>query len=169
VHRKYIPIYIQQDATLHRLFIFGNCSTYFGWYLHPSSGEHTPVSTASGICQTVAVAVWQIPDVLNTVVCALDDGWRYHPKHVEQFPDINKRRKVVSCWIYIGINLSGLSQKSCSLFLSKFFHIIWRIAEWRSMPRIQSGVQHFKHRVFIKTFIFVGTNASRKSKVFSTQ
>jgi len=29
-HRKYIPIYIQQDATLHSLFISGNCSTCFG-------------------------------------------------------------------------------------------------------------------------------------------
>jgi len=28
----------------------GNCSTYFGWYLHPSSGAQTTVSTASGIC-----------------------------------------------------------------------------------------------------------------------
>jgi hypothetical protein len=45
--------YIQQDATLHRLFISGNCSTCFGWYFHPSSGEHTTVSTASGICHTV--------------------------------------------------------------------------------------------------------------------
>jgi hypothetical protein len=53
VHRKYIPIYIQQDATLHSLFISGNCSTCFGWYLHPSSGAHTTVFTASGICQTV--------------------------------------------------------------------------------------------------------------------
>ena len=53
VHRKYIPIYIQQDATLHSLFISGNCSTFFGWYLHPSSGTHTTVSTASGICHTV--------------------------------------------------------------------------------------------------------------------
>jgi hypothetical protein len=26
-HRKYIPIYIQQDATLHSLFISGNCVT----------------------------------------------------------------------------------------------------------------------------------------------
>jgi hypothetical protein len=25
------PIYIQQDATLHSLFISGNCSTYFRW------------------------------------------------------------------------------------------------------------------------------------------
>jgi hypothetical protein len=48
-----IPIYIQQDATLHSLFISGNCSTCLGWYFHPSSGAHTTVSTASGICHTV--------------------------------------------------------------------------------------------------------------------
>jgi hypothetical protein len=53
VHRKYIPIYIQQDATLHNLFICGNFSTCFGWYFHPSSGAHTTVSTTSGICHTV--------------------------------------------------------------------------------------------------------------------
>jgi hypothetical protein len=35
-----------------------------------------------------------------------DDGWKYHPKHAEQFPDINKLCNVASCWIYIGI-LSG--------------------------------------------------------------
>ena len=46
-------LYIQQDATLHSLFISGNCSTCFGWYFHPSSGAHTTVSTASGICHTV--------------------------------------------------------------------------------------------------------------------
>ena len=40
VQRKYISIHIQQDATLHSLFICGNCSTCFGWYLHPSSGAH---------------------------------------------------------------------------------------------------------------------------------
>ena len=48
-----IPIYMQQDATLHSLFISRNCSTCFGWYLHPSSGAHTTVSTASGICHTI--------------------------------------------------------------------------------------------------------------------
>jgi hypothetical protein len=53
VHRKYISIYIQQDATLHSLFIPGNCSTCFRWYLQPSSGAHTTVFTASGICHTV--------------------------------------------------------------------------------------------------------------------
>jgi hypothetical protein len=53
VHRKYIPIYIQQDAKLHSLFISGNCSTCFGWYFQPSSDANTTVSTASGICHTV--------------------------------------------------------------------------------------------------------------------
>jgi hypothetical protein len=53
-----IPIYIQQDATLHNLFISGNCSTCFGWYFYPSSGAHSIVSTASGICHT-GTAIWR--------------------------------------------------------------------------------------------------------------
>jgi len=28
-----------------------------------------------------------MPGAVDTVVCAPDDGWRYHPKHEEQFPD----------------------------------------------------------------------------------
>ena len=35
-------------------YISVNCSTCFGWYLHPSSGAQTTVSTASGTCQTVS-------------------------------------------------------------------------------------------------------------------
>ena len=116
-----IPIYsyIQQDATLHSLFVSGNCSTCFGWYFHPSSGAQTTVSTASGISHAVTVicryrggagtlsrwrqitvTVWKIPDAVDTVVCAPEDGWRYHPKHVEQFPELCK---VASHWIYIRI------------------------------------------------------------------
>jgi len=48
-----IPIYIQQDATLHSLFTSGNCSTCFGWYHQPSSKAQTTVSTVSDICHTV--------------------------------------------------------------------------------------------------------------------
>jgi hypothetical protein len=44
--------------------------------------------------------VLQIADAVDTAVCVLDDGWMYHPKHVEQFPDINKMCNVTSCWIY---------------------------------------------------------------------
>jgi hypothetical protein len=53
--------------------------------------------------------VWKISDAVDTVVCAHDDGWKYHPKHVEQFSDINKLCNVASCWIYtyIGILLGA--------------------------------------------------------------
>ena len=81
-----IPTYIQQDATLHSLFSAGNCSTCFECYLPPSSGAYTTVSTASGICHTVtatcryqrqvAVTVWQMPDAVDIVVYAPDDGGR---------------------------------------------------------------------------------------------
>jgi hypothetical protein len=46
-----------------------------------------------------------MPDAVDTVVCAPDDGWKYHPKHVRQFPDINKLCNVASSWIYIGIQI----------------------------------------------------------------
>jgi hypothetical protein len=87
-----MSIIVQQVATIYNLFISVNCSTYFGWYLHPSSGAHITLCTASGISVTV------------TVIRAPDDGWRYHPKHVEQFTDINKLYIVATCWTIIDIN-----------------------------------------------------------------
>jgi hypothetical protein len=38
------------------------------------------------------------------VVCTPDDGWKYHPKHVEQFPDINCVTLHL-CWIYSYIEI----------------------------------------------------------------
>jgi hypothetical protein len=51
-------------------FIYGNCSTCFGWYFHPSSGAHTTVSTASGICHTV------------TAICVNSHTFRDSPDHL---------------------------------------------------------------------------------------
>jgi hypothetical protein len=69
----------------------GNCSTCFGWYHHPSSGAQTSLSTASGICHTAIAAGGsngiKTPDPVGIVVCAPDDGWWYHTKYLEQFPD----------------------------------------------------------------------------------
>ena len=76
MHRKYIPIYIQQDATLHSLFISGSCCTCFGWYFHPSSGAHTTISTASGICHTVT-AICLSRGRAGTV------GGVRHPQHTQ--------------------------------------------------------------------------------------
>ena len=35
-------------------------------------------------------------------MCAPDDGWGIHPKHVEQFTETNKLCNVASCWLYFG-------------------------------------------------------------------
>ena len=42
-----------------------------------------------------------MPDAADTVLGAPDDGWKYHPKHVEQLTDTNKLYNVASCCIII--------------------------------------------------------------------
>jgi len=63
----------------------------------------------------VAVTVSIMPDTLDAVIWAPDDGWRYHPKHVEQFADINKLYIAVSCWIIIDTGILALSSMSVSI------------------------------------------------------
>jgi hypothetical protein len=63
-----------KDATLHSLFISGNCSTCFGRYFHPSSGVHTTESAASAICQT-ATAICRYSCIL------LDIYWNMFTMH----------------------------------------------------------------------------------------
>ena len=101
-----MPITVQQDSIIYSLFISVNRSTCFGWYLHPSSGAHVTVSTTSDVTgrelepvpvqsrsRQVAVTGLLVPHAVDTVTGAPDDGWRYHPKHVERFTDINKLLK----------------------------------------------------------------------------
>jgi hypothetical protein len=67
------------------------------------------------------------------VLCAPDDGWKYHPKHVEQFPDINKLCNVTSCWIYeytgilLGtrpiLHISRIKFKLCSYASVIYLHV----------------------------------------------
>jgi len=49
----FVSTIIQQDTTIHSLFISANCSTRFGWYLHPPSAAHITLYTVSGIIETV--------------------------------------------------------------------------------------------------------------------
>jgi hypothetical protein len=51
--RSSIPVYNQKNATLHSLLVTENCSTYFEWYLHSSSGTYTILSAVSVIFHTV--------------------------------------------------------------------------------------------------------------------
>ena len=50
---KFMPIIVQEDATIYSLFISINRSTCFGWYLHPSSEAHVTVSTTRTVNKTV--------------------------------------------------------------------------------------------------------------------
>ena len=97
MHRNNILTYIQQDATLHSLF-------YLETALNVSGGTST--NHQERIQLYLQHLVFVIPlllpaaiaavDAVDTVVCAPDDGWRYHPKHVEQFPD-----KIIGVTLYL--------------------------------------------------------------------
>jgi hypothetical protein len=74
-------------------------------------GVRYPQHTQTG-SNSSTIAADSSNGVTNTRCCryscsASDDGWKYHPKHVEQFPDINKLCNFASCWIYIGIVLGA--------------------------------------------------------------
>ena len=60
MHRNIILIYIQQDATLHSLL-------YLETALHVSGGTITHHQERKQLYK-------QIPDAVDTVVCAPDDG-----------------------------------------------------------------------------------------------
>jgi hypothetical protein len=116
--------YIQQDATLHSLFISGNCSTCFGWYLHPSSGANTTVSTVSVICHiviaTCRLTAGSSNGVTNTRCCrysCMRSWWwvKVPPKTCRAVSRYNKLCKVASCWIYIGIYLRCMDPKTLNL------------------------------------------------------
>jgi hypothetical protein len=80
MHRKYIPIYIQPDATLHSLYL----ETVLHVSTHP---RHQPAAT------------W----VNTTRYCkessAPDDGRKHRPKHVELTRNNKLTRIVASCWM----------------------------------------------------------------------
>jgi hypothetical protein len=75
-------LHIQKDATFHSLFINWNCSTCFGWYIHPSSGAHTTVSTASGICHTV-ITICRFRGRVGTGLSVLWVAYATHSKQLD--------------------------------------------------------------------------------------
>jgi hypothetical protein len=54
VHRNNILLYKSKTrCNITEFILSDNCSTYFGYHYHPSSGEQTTVTTASGNRYTV--------------------------------------------------------------------------------------------------------------------
>ena len=94
-HQELMPLYLQYLTLLRPLLL--------------------PVVNVTGLEQVpiqVAVTVSLMSDTVDTVIWAPDDGWRYHPKHVEQFADINKLYIVACCWIIIARNEKNCYQSS---------------------------------------------------------
>jgi len=70
----------------------------------------------------VAVIVLLMPDAVDTLTWAPDDGWRYHLKHVEWFTDINKLYIVASCWTFIGIHSYIITSLKANTVVFKHLH-----------------------------------------------
>jgi len=54
------------------------------WALPVVIGVELRLQSRSLNSTTIAIG-WPVPDVADTVICVADDGWRDHPKHIEQF------------------------------------------------------------------------------------
>jgi hypothetical protein len=72
----------------------------WNWFECAVGGVRHPQHSQTG-SNSSTIAADSSNGVTNTrccryVVCAPDDGWKYHPKHVEQFPGINKLCNVAS-------------------------------------------------------------------------
>jgi hypothetical protein len=79
---------------------------YSIWYLY-NSNCYQPLSWMIWNSNSSTIAVGSRYGRTSAKCCRYslrvpDDGWRYQPKHVERFPDINKLCNVASCWTYIG-------------------------------------------------------------------
>jgi len=101
----------------------------------------------------IAVTVLQVPDAADTVVSAPDDGWKYHPKHVQQFPEINKLCNVASRWIYIRIHNPVFSYRTVYMrfilnkFLKKVITVVGLVLDETVTPYLtKCGQQDIKLR-----------------------
>ena len=98
-----MSIIVQRDATIHSFITFSaDSSTCFGWY-HPSSGAHS--NSHYNIwhwSNRIATAHRPVPGCNDKFECAPDDGWGYHPKHVEMYAEnIIKLYTLASRWTII--------------------------------------------------------------------
>jgi hypothetical protein len=106
-------------------------------YLYPETALHISGGTSTHHQERIQLYLqhlWQIPDAVDTVVCASYDGWKYHPKHVEQFPDINKLCNVASCWIYeyIGILLGAHPILHISIIRVNGMRYVFEVCLWQN-------------------------------------
>jgi hypothetical protein len=83
VRRKNISIHIQQDAMLHSLFYLETALHILG--VTSTHHQERIQLYLQHLVFVTPLLLRHITDAVDTVVCAPDNGWWYHPKHVEQF------------------------------------------------------------------------------------
>jgi len=93
-------VYLYLETALH---VLGGTSTHHQEHIQLYL-QHLVFVTPLLLCAAIMEELEPVWVCCGWRTC---DGWKYHPKHVELFPDINKLCNVASCWIYeyIGILL----------------------------------------------------------------
>jgi len=113
VYRRCVLIIVKLDATQSSLFVILQVhSTCFGCQPHQSSGIHKTAATSlqRGKAQTcwrevAAQQIWPVPEAVVKVLCTLDDGCGWHPKHVEwTCRIINRPHFIASRWAIINMS-----------------------------------------------------------------
>ena len=99
IHRNF---FYYRLSTLCRFYYISNKMQRYTVYLYLETAVHVSGCTSTHHQEHIQL---YLQHAVDTVVYAPDDGWRYSPKHVEQFLDINKLCNVASCWIYSRIYL----------------------------------------------------------------
>jgi hypothetical protein len=100
-------------------------------------GAHVTVSRASGISKTVTATFpvqsrsRKVVDAVDTMTWAPGGGWRYHPKYVEQFTDINKLVDSFRTAAAAGSGWNCVPSWSCSKAVYKpVWHIPLLSVQW---------------------------------------
>jgi len=98
----------------------------------------------------VALTMWQIPDAVDTVICAPDVGWWYYPKHVEQFP------YKINCVTLQLVGYAGWSQKHFLISSSYKIKTYWNTA-FHCLLAVGEKIKNFLSEcicspIFIKIF-----------------
>ena len=96
-HQEHIQLYLQHLALVKPLLL---PATIVGELeLHSANSSRIEagssyVLTISRCCRYIVRSRTKATEfsfsLVDTVLCTPDDGWSYHPKHVERYPEINK-------------------------------------------------------------------------------
>jgi len=128
---------------------------YFQTALHVSGG----LSNHHHITVSTAVRVSIMPDTVDTVLWAPDDGCRYYPKHVEQFAGINKLYIVAACWIIFDTYYT--MHGPLKIKFKTFWLFFWTSVSLKGMKCLKSVNKFFFFQVGDSNPLYELTNTTK--------